>query len=284
MSNERRRGDPSRPKEVTILELGNITLFGVNHRNKLPKGFRLQQIRGYFKEADHLLIEGSKPTIGLRNMRNPQNYEDLAVSVFKSKKSQENVHCLEEDVDLRSISSSYGIDPEVVMAYSLQVPISDVLEKITQHKLHSSKIFKYVDEVSTVYKSRVLMASTLTEKDIAGSIRRNVVGAMVEQIKADDVQGLQRSFEAAFFVVQEYLARVRDYEWIGPRVAELLDTLPGKKVIVVGKNHLPAMEAVLCRQPVSKPVSWGEYKETLDPEKQKQVELFERVARGGIAA
>ena len=231
-------------------------------------------------------MEGSRDSMGAQNTRNVQSYEGLALSVFKFRNKQDDVHCLEEDSDLRSIGSLHGVDPTVTMSYSLYEPVRDVFQKISQRKLPTyPSMIRYIEEKTPSFKKQVLPSSTITESDIIEGMVRTAQGFMIELVNGADPYDLQNSMNAGYTTLMNYFGRVRDYEWLGPNASKLSTQLPpGELVIVVGKNHVPAMKAALRGLPIRRPLPWNEYKETLDPKVQKSVSVFERVAQWREAA
>lgn len=273
--------NPRHRREGVKLLVGDVTLMGVYHGEKLPRGLWLHRRKKIFRKAEHLIMEGSEDGLNTAYTR-PEDIEDLAISIFRKKRK--TIYFLESDVDLRPLASKYGVDPSVVMAYTVYEETKNVLEKIFQGQFTTVSLQEYIKNTSLDIKRNLFSRSSLTEGDIAKAINKTTVGMSHEEKNGVDIVDLIHDLGAGHTEIDEYLARVRDYEEMGPRLAQLATDLPRKKVVVVGENHVPAMKAALRGLPIRQPVPWNEYKETLDPEIQRQVAVFERVSQGRAAA
>lgn len=287
MSAERRREDPpvKKSKEAVLATVGRAAIFGVHHDAKLPGGFRLQKLKDNFKMADHLIMEGDPDTLRTRQTKNPQNYEDLAVSVFNYRKKQTDVHCLEPDIDLRTLVEGYGLEPDVFMGALVFDETLDLMNGVSRGKLPTPKSrYEYALQRSEYVKHVRFPTSSITQSEILESIRINMTGLDRELFNGAEVIDLFKNYKKGYSEIINYLGSVRDFELMGPEIARLAIELPGELAVVVGKFHMPAMKAALRGLPIRQPVPWDEYKEALDPEVQEAVSVFERVSQGRAAA
>ncbi|HUQ84712.1 MAG TPA: hypothetical protein VM077_00155 [Candidatus Limnocylindrales bacterium] len=286
MSAERRHGDPpvKKSKEAIVVQIGRATIFGVHHDAKLPGGFRMQQLKDNFKMTDHLLMEGDTDMLGTMNTRNPQNYEALAVSVFNYRNMRENVHWLEQGADFRSLAEQYGMDPRVFMSFMDSGSINEVVDRFMRQKFPKGKgLEEYGRDLAARIKFKAARTSPITEDDIFEAIDKNAKSRIYEiTILGEDPRNMIEDTRIADDEIMKYLGEVRDFEVMGPRVAELATELPGKLAVVVGKFHIPAMKAALRGLPIKRPLSWDEHKEKLDLEVQEAVVVFEKLAKRKI--
>ncbi len=269
-------------RKAVITHIGDTNLVGVDHEASKSWGFHVHRLKRIFRSTEHLIMEGSEDSIDAANIAEPQGYEDLAISIARSKRIK--IYPLESDFDLRPIAVPYGIDSSVVLAQTVFEGSRDVLENLFLGRLTDHETLqKYIIENSQHLKKDFLKNTSLTADDIVESINKTIVGVALELGKGVDAEQLVDNLLLGDSIIEGYLGRVRDYEEIGPRLTQLGYELSGRKTVVAGKKHVPIMKKVLMGLPLEQPLPWDAYKETLDPKEQEAVVVFERVSQGRAA-
>jgi hypothetical protein len=110
--------------EPYVRKFGNVTLIGTHHGADLSQGVASPKDREVLTAlmlSDHLLIEGSRLShmplmVGLNAGTRPMNYDLQALFSFQGVREQ-NIHPLEEGIDLVALGEQYGIDRLTLIGY-----------------------------------------------------------------------------------------------------------------------------------------------------------------------
>lgn len=284
MTKERRESTPPRNRsKAEIISIGEVTLIGVTDHSAMRRwGLHARRLKNIFKNTEHLIMEGNEDVVEGNFTEKPADYEELAASFFNKKRS--NVHWLESDIDLRTTTTLYGLDQSVFLTGLFFGVTIDLLKAVAQYELTDEQVQENIKHGSLFAKKTMLKRSSITEEEIADCINRTISGIVIEFDKNENDDHLLENLDEGLDVVIEYLSQVRDYEEMGPKVAQLAEDLPGNKTVILGNGHIPAMKAALRGLPIRQPLQWEEHKENLAPELRRQVDLFERVAHGGRIA
>lgn len=265
---------PTWSAEPEIHYIGDVTAIGILHSTKLPEKGKLKQFTGLFRGVDYLLVEGDSSVLKARDTTRPSGYEDVAVQTFKRRNRLSSVFPLEQSVDNPSLLQEYGMERDTYMAYMVKHGTYSLMETVSSMTFCTGNQRLDMVEKTALRLKRAVESESVTVADISSAINKNLTGIDKNNYKAmaarADVEG----------VIAIYAARVRDYEIIGPNIARLATELSGRKAIIVGKNHIPAVKRALRGIPIDRPMPWDEYKATLDPKTQNSIAEYERIARG----
>jgi hypothetical protein len=70
---------------------------------------------------------------------------------------------------------------------------------------------------------------------------------------------------------------VRDAKIYGPRIVEIARTLPGRKGVTMGANHIESIERILGGSTIE--LSWKTYVEGLDEDTRRGMRIVEEIAK-----
>jgi hypothetical protein len=282
MTKERFDHDQTKSIEPTIkLVRRDVLLLGTAHDAQVPWD---HPFFDYIEEADHLLIEfnireGQGLIDALQNtstfiVEEVGNYELLAMKYFLTQHKPENIHFLEGDTDLFTLAKKYGVPLSTTLHYfmskleSIVHEQTEVVDRVSKYKANYPTLADVEDIILVDHLGR---ARAFADRSMRDS--HKILRWRDREIKRE-----MKGFE----VFGRYMGTVRDYETLGPNAVALADNLPGKKVIMVGKDHIPAIEGVLRGSYPSQPRLWYEYISALDQKSQSAVAYFEKMSRGEI--
>lgn len=277
--------------EPYVRKFGNVTVIGTNHTADLsrravtPKDY---EVFSAFALSDHLLIEGSRLShlplmVGLNAGTRVMNYDLQALSFFQGAREQ-NIHPLEEGVDLVALGKQYGIDRLTSIGYlsSLYIKDAEAARQIANPISFGAFLATYADFFELICPS----LSQMDDEGLEDIIGRQVVASLHASISTAEGDNHATSLNLkrlkGYGAVANYLGRVRDFEAIVPNTRCLLPELQGSKVIVIGKNHVPNIEKAIKGEDMTRPRPWAEHKGSLSQDKREEVEAFEFFARAGL--
>ena len=262
------------PKEALIKPVSlDTTLVGVYHGTDIDALATPQDLfKGLVSNADHLILEAPRFIFEdrLEDVQagiEPIDYEVFAFKNFLDREKSDNIRFLEEDSDSVAIVNKYGLTSKNYILGSTLPFVHQMSEtykddpetlarrlQIMAENLHSSSQTLDALELSEVL-GWIQGLSAIEQKhktDPKGHYFRRIRGYMKELMWLD-------SMAEAADLVHNYHVQVRDYEVIGPNVKAFADAMPGKKLIIVGRDHVPNVERVLQGEEIHKPPQWPEF-------------------------
>lgn len=194
-----------------------------------------------------LLMEGSK--VGYEKIWGkslPYNYESHAM------RSHDNRHVffLEDRADCTAALESFGMQPEATYLY-------EALRSLPERRPESENDLigmGYIVELTLSVKK----ATDFSCRSMP--IRRTLVN-FIEATSShqwDLLDCARESFE-------RYRSGVRNYSFIVPRAKLMSESLRGKKGVIVGSSHVPALVSGFKGE-LAKPMQWNEHVDRLPKE------------------
>lgn len=237
--------------------LDDLVLIGVDHLQEIEEGsVKTNKFLDHVSNADHLIFEGNKK---LYDYPDSPHYEVLAYFIFGGRKP---TYFLEEDVDFFELCKKYSVRDDMIGLYTLLLGYGnaitsaqgnyDFLLDILQKDLKNCTLyypgFEKIDRASVLEKTpRMITTFSKRPSDIL------------------DVGVLFNS----------YLANLRNYEVMGPKIREYKQTLPEKKAAIMGDLHVDYLVPYLRGEIMQSPLRWNEYVKTLDEATQSVVDKIE---------
>ena len=156
---------------------------------------------------------------------------------------------LEEGADYVQLAENFGISNNLFGVLDLARSLPDLVGKSKNGESLYHGLNKYLEFKKSGYPGFHVLDSN--------SIRDTFLRCM-KKLEPD-------SFAEMAMIFHSYLARLRDYAYIGPNSADA-KKLDGKKIILIGANHLDYLESWLKNIDVEVPLDWHSFVYTL-PEK-----------------
>jgi hypothetical protein len=215
---------------------GDFLLVGTHH-GKLPteNAEKLEKFLHHLNNAAHVFVEG-------RTAKIPSplpTFEEVAARHGRSK-----VIYLEQERTYARLVKPYGISDDLCSTLWLLSQTDHVEKTAGEVTVDSLEFFRKIcggiyDEYDTqAYKRAV-----------------GIVADLWKRVSSTDTEFLK--CVGAYFA--EFTWSLRDYEYICPNIKRL-STLEGKKMVVLGNNHIKPIRSVLKGKTLKPPLTWEAYK------------------------
>ena len=213
--------------------------------------------------------------------------EDFAS--FKNSK----IHYLTDGFDFIKLGEKYGIGKELFTTYYMLCilnSISIIEEKAKPEEKDPVKIIPMIDDFSERNAFKTIVALTLNY--ILGWNGNPTVDEIADRLKllskeeekgiltADQKEKVEKKDQEVEEILRENFAKyffrdIKNYEIVGPRMRELVPSLEGKKVAVLGLANLDYSILSLLGEQREKPKRWEEVIKTLPSSEQELIYKIE---------
>ncbi len=191
------------------------------------------------------------------------------------------------------LASKYGL-PDRAFVLGDQAPFISMAVEMS--KDHPELLSTYLHGVVADLRVRSMSLNNLPEGELEGWIggladfvRSNLTDPEAFNYRRQNnyLRELSASrriqkFHNVSTLMKDYMGQVRDYEIICPRAEGFADTLPGRKVVLIGKAHIPNVERVLQGGVVEKPKRWTEHVRSLSGRQRREVGILEKIPSRSI--
>lgn len=257
--------------DVEIFSRGDVSIFTTNHTaTSLPAATRTQ-IYSSLRTCDNLLYEGD--TTSQRRMYEFPTYagEKYVMDTF-TKRHPKNTYPLEEGCNIFEMVARNGMDKNEMGTYILMrnyihpiLAAEDVgaaesaIDFGIKNALAIQDNFASINasevkrRLMNIFKNRYLLPTHMDNAMLAGILQA----------------------AASFAII--YRGFLSEYEYIGPNIKRLMNELPGRKAIVIGKMHLEAVEKALENEEFTKPPEWTDFIKSLDATRFQIIDITRRL-------
>lgn len=215
--------------------VGDIVLIGTVHNSEVNQR-KWRRLKDELEGCQYLFFEGTQADAKLREYAGLTGYERRALNYFKRP-----VHFLEDGLDYVDLAQEYGISPSVFGIYD----VLRVLPQIIAHTSTSAEFMGYLKRYLEMKKK--IPYPGYDKVDIEDVIHK------IPVVMAQTSPGNARELGEVF---NKYLARLREYERLGPRSRELDQQLTGRKGEIVGVNHVDYLVRCLHGERMEVPEDW----------------------------
>lgn len=231
-------------------DVRDVTFIGVGHRGDPKK--EPEKVGRFVNEVvsgPHLIMEGKHKILLSQLDRGHFGYETMAYVAHDRDYPKTLPIFLEENSDRVTIAENYGFSNEMFSIYAILGFIPQLArdEKATPDNIISS--FENIKNASPGLQ-------TLNTE----SVLRKCAGVILSK----KVPGSELSLAGS--ISKFYLGRIADYEIMDPGLQELVETLTGKKIVVVGGGHVEYLASSLEGVQLSKPPDWEDFVDNLESE------------------
>ncbi len=235
----------------TYTPVGENLIIGVEHGYKAYEDkAKLNRFLQALSPYSYLFTEGSSNgcipialKIEKRKDRKERNFEFVALSKFKGR-----THFLEDtDEDYVQLAEKYGMRPDMFnlccflrhinTAYARERSIKDML-------ISATRMMWWNKDLEKSSRSLDVNKTIKTFGDVALNMKDSLGKLLLLPESADN-----------------FFGKVRD-TIMCPRAKELCDNLDGRKVIIVGRNHVLSLEQYLTDGKMSTTLQWRDYIKT----------------------
>lgn len=233
----------------------DFLVVGTEHKQRINrhpiKRYRfLKRLKG----NEHLMMESTKKMLELtRKYHDSDNVETLA-----AKKHQGSVHYLEDGAGFNEIAKKYGFRTDLRGLYIIG---EDIFGISNRQQLYLQLLLE-----------RMVNPEQFTERDVRNSI--NQFDRLIHEAILPR-RMTHAEFRLVSKIYKHFRNLVREQEILAPRSAELVSSLSGGKIAIMGANHVDFVVGMVNGEPERQLCSWPEYKDKL--EKPRYKDIFERI-------
>lgn len=243
-------------KPTILPPIGEVTIVGTDHSatfKDFPEATK--DFRRVVMGADYLLMEHDHKSIKTGTGYYSKNYEALAFTIFSSvKRTKDHIIPLESGIDYVELLRRHGLMPENFMIFSTIKHLAEEFEEARQ----KGNIIK----ISMALLDYQLNQYPGFEKVNPNQMQSRVRNLMAHIQNTNEIEGrteIYRQIDLAAELITAYMAFLRDYYFIIPNTKHFVHALNGKKIVLVGKDHVPAVNCALDNLDVSAPQSWDDF-------------------------
>jgi len=232
----------------------NVIFFGTRHFSRDTREVE-KKFRNELTKCDYLLLEGAKKQLEVASLLNLRGFETIA---FK-----ENVpkYFLENDYKIEKIVQKYGLRSDL---YSL-------LDSLHLLKPEYDIPRKVLDNIDSHFNTKLLVGDSITNPDKEKADLYKTIRIFQRDDFHDKFQFLNHFSNELL----SYVASIRDYEIMGPNIRNLIDSLEGKKGIIVGKAHVNNLIDCFYDR-MKKPVDFNNYLSTFPKQYKETIDIINK--------